>query len=357
MKKILIQLIAALSLTMSAFAVPHYHVTQITAGEADGINNKGDVVGQTAISTDYHTYFNGGHAFLYKSGKVIDLGVYPTQRQPVGDTTKGYAVNNSDLVVGSVYNADFLEIGSDTSDDFIFTWKDGKLTVFPYGSGNGGESSYATSINNQGNYAGTLDILTYDWAVGIHAIASYGVGQAFINRNGVFTPLGVLNPTAPIFDTYSIAYGMNDANQVVGLSTSPTTQYRGFLWMNGKMAAVGSTSFIPHAINDAGWIVGSDSNGASLYISGLTIKLGAGRALSLNNSGTVVGDILNSDNYTTSKAFIYVLGKRSDLTTLVDGGWTITGVGQINDFGQIAATGTKAGSTTTYALLLTPTLF
>ena len=177
MKKILILLMAALSLTMSAFAAPHYHVTPIAAGEADGINSKGDVVGQLAIYTDGRTYFNGGHAFLYKSGKVIDLGVYPTQRQPVGDTTQGYAVNNSDVVVGSVFNADFLEIGSDTSDDFIFTWQNGKMTVFPYGSGDGGEDSYATSINNQGTYVGTLDILTYDWAIGIKAGASYGEGK------------------------------------------------------------------------------------------------------------------------------------------------------------------------------------
>ena len=45
-----------------------------------------------------------------------------------------------------------------------------------------------------------------------------------------------------------------------------------------------------------------------------------------------------------------------DLNTLVDGGWKITEVGQINDAGQIAATGTKPGSAVTYALLLTPNL-
>lgn len=119
--------------------------------------------------------------------------------------------------------------------------------------------------------------------------------------------------------------------------------------MNGKMPAVGSTSFTPNAINDAGWIAGFDSNGAVLYISaGLTIKLGAGKAVSLNNSGTVVGNVYDDPMMPglPSKAFVYILGQRHDLTTLVDGGWTINGVGQINDFDQIAATGTKAGSTT-----------
>jgi len=182
----------------------------------------------------------------------------------------------------------------------------------------------------------------------------------------VFTPLGVLNNNDPagLFYTYSIANGINDANQVVGVSSyrmapDPTTGYsylgyRGFLWMNGKMSAVGSTSFTPNAINDAGWIAGFDSNKASLYISGLTIKLGGGKAVSLNNIGTVVGNSYDPTTGTSIESFIYVLGKRYDLTTLVDSGWTITTVGQINDFDQIAATGTKAGSTVAYALLLTP---
>jgi hypothetical protein len=43
-----------------------------------------------------------------------------------------------------------------------------------------------------------------------------------------------------------------------------------------------------------------------------------------------------------------------NLNDLLDGNWQIVSVGHINDFGQIAATGTMRGSTVTYALLLTP---
>jgi hypothetical protein len=54
-------------------------------------------------------------------------------------------------------------------------------------------------------------------------------------------------------------------------------------------------------------------------------------------------------------AFVYFNGRMYDLNTLLEtGGWKITGVGQINDAGQIAATGTYGGQTITYALLLTP---
>jgi hypothetical protein len=73
----------------------------------------------------------------------------------------------------------------------------------------------------------------------------------------------------------------------------------------------------------------------------------------MNNLGMVVG---NLEGAATPSVFVYD-GVMHDLNTLVDGGWTITTVGKINIFGQIAATGTKSGSTTTYALLLTPSLF
>ena len=118
--------------------------------------------------------------------------------------------------------------------------------------------------------------------------------------------------------------------------------------MNGKTHTIGTPDFRPECINDNGWIVGSDNSGAVLYIYGLTIKIGAGEAVSLNNSGTVIGN-------TATGAFIYVIGKMYDLNALVDGGWRITEVGQINDAGQIAATGTLGTSTNTFALLLNPT--
>jgi hypothetical protein len=69
----------------------------------------------------------------------------------------------------------------------------------------------------------------------------------------------------------------------------------------------------------------------------------------------VVGKLASETPPYAQSVFVYD-GVMHDLNTLVDGGWTITTVGKINIFGQIAATGTKSGSTTTYALLLTPSL-
>jgi len=58
MKKILILLTAALSLITSAWAGTHYHVTAITPGSGEGINNKGDVTGEMSVYSDFWTYFS-----------------------------------------------------------------------------------------------------------------------------------------------------------------------------------------------------------------------------------------------------------------------------------------------------------
>jgi probable HAF family extracellular repeat protein len=347
-------LTASLSLIMSAhlYAVPRYHVIPIVSGSAEGINEKGDVVGETATTGVYvggeyfYANFGGGHAFIFKQvtptfHSYIDLGVYNSPpHQRAYETAEGMAVNNSDTVVGGIVNFGPPIFG--VTDYGAFVYKNGAMSYIAEGSSDGGMPAYATSINNKGDVVGTLDINTF-----LHY--GFGQGQAFLYRNGVVTPLGTLNTKPDTVIPYSIANSINNAGQIVGLSTSDSGK-NGFLWMNGKMSAIGRSSFVPVSINDNGWIAGSDSSGAVLYIYGLTIQIGAGEAVSVNNSGTVIGYV----GIPTTGVFIYVIGQRYDLNTLVDGGWKITDVGQINDAGQIAATGTRSGSTVAYALLLTP---
>jgi probable HAF family extracellular repeat protein len=357
-----ILLMAALGLTMSAqvYAVPRYHVIPIISGHANGINGKGDVVGQTTINSEgrwpFYTTFSGGHAFIFKQVTptyhiYTDLGVYsPTPIHPVYQTMEGMAVNNSDTVVGGIFNWGYpLRDGVDELDAFIY--ENGKIIDIAQGTDDGGASAYATSINNKGDVVGVLDVLTFLYN-------SFGESQAFICRNGVVTPLNIIPVGNEL--NYSIANSINNAGQVVGGSYSEsngTYSAHGFLWINGKTYTIGPSGFVPRCINDNGWIVGYNFTShfeAVLYVYGLTIQLGEGEAVSINNGGTVVGNTFATGSYPSTGVFIYVIGKRYDINTLVDGGWTITEVGQINDVGQIAATGTMLGSTVTYALLLTP---
>ncbi|HXB13044.1 MAG TPA: DUF3466 family protein, partial [Bacteroidia bacterium] len=300
---------------VTAQAAPPYHVIPIGSGYAEGINDKGDVVGETAFIGGYPSITGGGHAFLYTSGNAhkkatyTDLGVYHYPIPSQFNFTSANAINNSGVIVGGTsYNENDPPVAR--FDAFIY--KNGKFSIIAEGSIDGGQTAQATAINNRGDIVGGLDILTF-----LHEY--YSAEQAFLYSNGIVTPLGTLGASTVLAETYSYATSINNAGQIVGVSSNGVPNgYNGFLWMNGKMHAIGSPSFRPNAINDNGWIVGSDSSGAVLYVYGLTIKLGAGEAVSLNNSGVVVGNFGERGNPTGG--FIY-FGRMYDLNTLIDGGW------------------------------------
>jgi uncharacterized membrane protein len=366
---------AALGLIMSAMcstvaqAQLKYHVTAIAPGEAVGINDKGDVAGTLLFPVPPHIITGYGpytaNAFLCKGGKITNLGVYPTVNDPVDDNTEGKAVNNSDVVAGNISDGG---VGDPSAGAFdAFSWKNGVMTDIAQGTTDGGFVAYADGINKQGEVVGSYDATEF---IPAHT-GLFGYPHGYVYLNGVRTDLGTL---AGENANYSYGYAINDAGQVVGVSTNgPASAFAGggsvpngtlwyaFLWTNGTMKAIGgaqSANFRPAAINDNGWIVGTLNGQAVFYVNNRFIPLGAVKgftesvSVSMNNLGMVVGDI---GGPTSASVFVYD-GVMHDLNTRVDGGWTITTVGQINNFGQIAATGTPLGSTVTYALLLTPYL-
>jgi len=301
-----------------------------------------------------------GRTLVYPVNNVINKRLTPRGKAEFfgkgwrPNSQADLAINNAGVIVGGTANFDIYDDASAAYLD-AFMYKNGRLNIIAIGSLDGAQPSSCAAINNRGDIVGGLDL-------GQFLFNHYSIiEQAFLYSNGVITPLGTLGVSNQaenmLYNTYSYATSINNAGQIVGVSTNGTTSQvlNGFLWMNGKMHAIGSPSFWPNAINDNGWIAGFDSSGAVLYVDGLTIKLEAGEAVSLNNSGVVVGDFRDVKTGISKGGFIYS-GKMYDLNTLVDGGWKITEVGQINDAGQIAATGTIPGSAVTYALLLTPSL-
>jgi probable HAF family extracellular repeat protein len=362
--------------TISGQAALKYHVLAITPGVAQGVNDKGDVAGTIPIGVRDSFNYQINHAFLYKNGTITDLGVYNTPLDPFYESTLGQAVNNSDLVVGNISNPGGPKGGATFGSFDAFSWKSGVLTDIAGGTTDGGASADAVGVNEQGTAVGSYDAGQYFFH------AQYGYSHAYISLNGVRTDLGTL---AGENLNLSFGFAINNAGQVVGVSTnlsgSPffNPPYYAFLWSNGTMKAIGgaqSAHFAPTAINNNGWIAGTLNVSpvagvynaqAVLYVNSRFISLGAvkgfqsSQSLSMNDLGMVVGNLLAGPSslfpsFSPSSVFVYD-GVMHDLNTLVDSGWTITAVGKINIFGQIAATGTKAGSTTTYALLLTPSLF
>jgi probable HAF family extracellular repeat protein len=380
MKTILTYIILAVACHSLANAQTKYTITPIAQGVGNGINNEGDVVG--TLNGVFQPYITE-HAFLYKGGKLTDLGA-PT----ASVDSSAVAVNDFDEVAGSIFLiSSGFTIGADA-----FFYKNGQWVVFATGVPEG-VYAQVNAINNQGEIVGSYPAPNLP----PYSFATHG----FVYRNGILVDLGTLGG----IDSYASA--INSAGQIVGIADNTAGEGEAFIYSNGRMQSVGgpltssvvsyrikatttkttTTTFDPFAINDHGWIgvdfststitttttstetttTGNDSTYAALYINGKLYNLGTlagftgSRGASINNSGTVVGNLLG--NITTPNdvyvgvtgGFVYSNGRMYDLNTLLETvGWKITGVGQINEAGQIAATGTYGGQTVTYALLLTP---
>ena len=282
--------------------------------------------------------------------------------------TIGNAVNASDVVVGNI-----IDHGPDgTSEGRLdaFLWRNGNLIDIAQGTADGGAQATATGINNRGDVVGS-----YDAGPFVNFGYGFGISHAYLYRNGILTDIGTLG------GYFSFGSGINNAGQVIGTSSEtpgfepPEDSYKAFLYSNGKMQAIGgaqSNGFTPKAINDHGWIAGTLGGNpvtAVLWINNRIISLGTlpgfsgSESVSINNRGVVIGNLLGNitvSTYDPPYTYVAVLGffiyegKMHNLNDLVDGNWKITAVAQINDAGQIAATGVKPGSAVTYALLLTP---
>lgn len=117
---------------------------------------------------------------------------------------------------------------------------------------------------------------------------SQGVStEAFVYSNGVMTGLGVLPGM-----TWSYALAINDHGQIVGASGDASGRRDSFIYENGAMRALGITDSIAYGINNAGQIVGLDFHlgGAWLYQDGSAAYL---RSLIEDSDGLGMSESLN----------------------------------------------------------------
>jgi probable HAF family extracellular repeat protein len=168
-------------------------------GFANGVNQAGAVVGLSSDASGFT------HAFLLQNGVFTDLGSF----SGTSGYSNAYAVNKLSQVVGvSLLN------GADRG----FLWSQGQLTDLGALAG-GAQTSRAYAINDQTQI------------VGESAAAGSPVGHAFLWQNGQMTDLGVLTG-----NNSSLAQGINNAGQVVGSSYGNATN-QAFLWdsVNGML--------------------------------------------------------------------------------------------------------------------------
>jgi probable HAF family extracellular repeat protein len=333
--------------------------------EAMGLNNKGQVVGESetgAVDPFGNPVF---HAFIWDSVHGMrDLGTMG------GDLTSvAVAINDAGTIAGTSTTARVQKVNKKSGyvsyvwTDHAVTWSNG-FQVQELADGS------AFDINGAGEVVGTSN------------------NEAMLWASGGATDLGTLGGSEK--GSQSWAAGINSAGQVVGsapINDSAQTQ-RPFLWSpktldgtKGTMKNLGTLdptagpSFSVGAgtsINAVGEVVGVSDDleipNAFLYSGGQIYDLGilggiynASQASSINDSGVVVGSAA-VESGSNNRAWIWVptsqngtRGQMTDLNNLIPAGsgWTLTFAKSVNNSGEIAGFGTVNGQV--HAFLLTPT--
>lgn len=277
---------------------------------ANGINNSGQIVGQSSTGQSIPAYLSDG-----KTSSVL-----PTLGGDYGSAT---AVNFIGQAVGDATTAGgarhaFRNAGHGTID----------LSTLP-----GDLGSIASGINYFGQVVGTSYNAT-------------GVGRAFVDVNGRMQPLAGLG------GSQSAATGINYQGQISGFSTLPGDRVtHALLTTTGgrplDLGTLGGSSSFALGLNNHGQVVGESLMAgdryvhAFLYSNGRMNDLGSlpnlpnTVATAINNNGDVVGYACSADSF-TRHAFLYRKGVLYDLNALFPAtGWTFTAANAINDRGKI----------------------
>lgn len=335
-----------------------------TIEEANGISNRGWVVGFSALQGD-----QSGHATLWTKDKGLqDLGTLGGPNSAVLGPVKehrGWIVGLSDTSNTDPFNENFCAF---VDSGFIcrgFLWQNGAMIPLPTLGGNNGEVG---GVNSRGQVAGFAENSTQD----PNCIAP----QVFDFRGFIYWPNeGKIQELPPLpGDVVSAAGAINENGQVTGESSPicaqpPVTDSiyaRIVLWQNGSVIDLGSLGGVANnlsfAINDRGEVVGqSGVAGDTTYHAFLWTKdkgmqdLGtlpgdvASAALGMNNKGQVVGGSVDSNG--NGPAVLWENGVITDLNTLICHGPSflyLDYAGDINDRGEIVG---QAINTNTGALV------
>ena len=231
------------------------------------------------------------------------------------------------------------------------------LLGLPYGLALAAATYKVESIAPLGSTTSIADnINNFGVAIGLAHYAGDPATHAFIFDNGQSTDLGTLGGRD------AVAYGINDQNQVVGVSSTLYGNQHAFLYSNGTIADLGNIlsaggNSTAYAINNAAQIVGPSDTDSKVSphaflkdgnsVTDLGSFGGQSIAYDINNFGQVVGTsytALNANSY----AYLYTNGTMINLGTL---GGSSSSAGGLNDLGQVVGRSNIAGDSASHAFV------
>lgn len=281
-----------------------------TVSEGSGISGGDDegrvrVTGFSSTQPCVHSDCGPAHAFLYSNGHMLDLGTFPS-----GTESEGFAVNSSGQVTG------WADVGNAQKTSFqqhAFLYSDGKMKDL--GTLPGGSSSFGVGINDGWGRGRNNEVQI----TGYSSTAS-GFDHAFLYSDGIMEDLGTLPGGRS-----SIGNAVNQSGEVAGYSAISVENSHAFLYSHGGLQDLGT-------------------------LPGMSDSFGVG----INDDGDVVGYSLDSADIFNWHAFLYSHGSMHNLESMIpeDSGWELQEAVAINNNGQIAGTGIHNGATR--AFLLTP---
>lgn len=318
---------------------PQYTITDLGPFIARRLNNSAQVVGATPSGTQ--------KAILFRDGVMTEL------LPPNATTSSGWGINNLGDVVGETLFCTFVNGNCTQSFSRGFIFRNNTYTVLPT---LGGTQSIARSINDSRQVTGYSRVAGQppatdgeDHAFLFHNGNMQNLGPSLNDRNSIGTSINasgqivglastntdqrgafiLSNGNATFFEQQGISNDVNDAGHVVGQFQigSDEGKARAFLFTGGVRQDLGTL------------MPGHGNSGAS----------------GINNLGVIVG--LSSPTWFSSsgqRAFIYRDGVMQDLNNLIpaNSGWELNVAADINDAGQIVGNATRNGESR--AFLLTP---
>jgi probable HAF family extracellular repeat protein len=361
--------------------LPSGHFSQATLNNSSGL-----ITGASSVAD------GSQHAVIWAGGQILDIsdpGLGGPNSYALGITPGGRAAGVAESSVIDPNNENFCAYFTGF-ECLPFAWQAGKMIPLPLLGGNNGQGG---PVNNRGEVVGVAETGTVDPDCP-GTIAANGTGPQVLHFLPVVWEPGT-NQARPLSlppgDTVGEATWLNNSGQAVGTTGTCNNTYpppflagpHAVLWdkdgsvhdlgnlggtANPAIAGVGNVAF---AINDAGQVTGLSALPGSQVVhaflwsrqTGVIQDLGTypgdvnSGGLAINRTGDVVGGSLDGPPpLGNARAVIWHNGQITDLNSVVSADtsmYLLTAFG-INDAGQIVGFGLDLNTFEVHGFLATP---